>query len=422
MTEFRRKRRKFILVPSGSAGENRPFLWLAQGLKARGHDVTAVVHAPFGQLFHAERIQAAVYGTAEDYEAILRHPDLWHPRRGFALLARNAERTYRHVVPLIREEAAPGRTTLVGAGLAFGARIAAEVDRLPIATIQLQPAAFLSVESPPLLRAGWERFARSPRWLRPAVYALADWHTDWLLAGALNEYRAELGLSPPVRRVFQHYALSPKRVVALFPEWFAPKQRDWPPQSATTRFPLDEQAPAPPLPGPIDEFVSDGECPILFTAGSDNIQAASFLSTAVEVSLRLGRRAVLIVPRQDLAPPHLPKTVRAFASTPFRGLFPRCAAVVHSGEIGTVAEAFLAGVPQLVVAMSHDQPDNGARVQQAGVGEYLYPRQFDGTEGAVRLRRLLESSEVAAKCRDYRRRMVNPIPPERVFEMLEDLR
>ena len=263
---------------------------------------------------------------------------------------------------------------------------------------------------------------RSPHWVRRAVYALVDWHTDWLLAGALNEYRAELRLGAPVRQVFRGYAPSPKRVVALFPEWFGPKQRDWPPQSATTRFPLDEQAPAPPLPGAIEEFVSEAESPILFTAGSANLQAGSFLSTAVEICLRLGRRAVLIVPHENLAPPHLPKNVRAFGPTPFRALFPRCAAVVHHGGIGTVAEAFLAGVPQMIVAMSHDQPDNGARVQRAGVGEYLYPSQFDGVEGSTRLRRLLASPEVADKCRDYRRRMLNPMPPERVLEMLEDVR
>ena len=49
-------------------------------------------------------------------------------------------------------------------------------------------------------------------------------------------------------------------------------------------------------------------------------------------------------------------------------LFPRAAAIVHQGGIGTTAQALRSGKPMLVVAFSHDQPDNGARIEEMGVG------------------------------------------------------
>ncbi len=419
MTDHTPKRRKFILLPAGSAGDVHPFLWLAQGLQARAHEVCAVVHPPFGNLFHEARIRTVSYGTTEDYEDVIRHPDLWHPRRGFALIARNAERLYRLAVPLISEEIAPGRTTLVGAGIAFGARIAAEAYRLPLVTIQLQPAVFFSVLKPPLFRAGWEWFARAPRWLRRLLYRLAYWQTDWLLAEDINEFRSELGSNQPVRRILRDYWMSPQRIVALFPDWYGPRQPDWPPHSVTTRFPFDETASAPALSGPVEEFLAEGGKPILFTPGSANIQCGQFFRVALETAQRLGQRALFVSPARSQIPSALPRSVRQFDFVPFRALFPRCAAVVHHGGIGTVAQGLLAGIPQLIMAMSHDQPDNGARLRQFGVGDYLYPKQFLAAEVAARLRRLTVAPEVARHCREYRQRMLAQPPADRVFELLE---
>jgi len=49
-------------------------------------------------------------------------------------------------------------------------------------------------------------------------------------------------------------------------------------------------------------------------------------------------------------PRTLPASVCVADFAPFQLLFPRCAAVVHHGGIGTVAKALAAGVPQLRTA------------------------------------------------------------------------
>jgi UDP:flavonoid glycosyltransferase YjiC (YdhE family) len=413
-----RQRRKFLLVPTGSAGDVRPFVWLGEGLQSRGHEVCALVHAPFGDLMHAAQLRAVSYGTAEDFDAMARHPDLWHPRRGFELLARMSERWYRHVVPRLREEIATDRTTLLAPPIAFGARLAAEAFQLPLVTVQLQPATFFSVMDPPVLRAGWEWFGRLPRWVRRWIYRRAVARTDAMLAEGLNTYRHELGLGQLVNHIMRGYWMSPHCVLTLFPDWFAPRQSDWPRQTILGRFPPREAGKSK-LHPELETFLAQGEPPVLFAPGSANAQAREFLVVAQQTCERLNRRGLLVTPYREQLPPNLSHRVTHLSHAPFPALMPRCAAVVHHGGIGTLAEALAAGRPQLAMPMSHDQPDNAARMHRLGVGDYLYPRRFTVTRVAQRLEELLGSDKVAQQCRRYQELMNQQIPPEDVFRAVE---
>ncbi|HXZ44225.1 MAG TPA: nucleotide disphospho-sugar-binding domain-containing protein [archaeon] len=413
-------RKKFILVPTGSAGDIHPFVWLGKGLVARGHDVCAIVHRPFDDLMRTAGIRPVAYGTKSEYEAVIRNPDLWHPRKGFELIARMSSRLYREIVPRVREEMTRGRPLLVGAGIAFGARIAAEAFNLPLVTIQLQPAAFMSVENPPVLRAGTEWFIRLPRWVRRLFYKFGCYQTDRLLAGGINAYRAELGLPCPLRGIMCDYWISPLRVIALFPDWFGPKQPDWPPQTVVTRFPLYDESDREAVADELRRFLDDSDPPVLFTPGSANVQAEGFFRTALEACSRLGCRGLFLTPNSEQAPPDLPPSVRHFAYVPFSQVFSRCAAVVHHGGIGTVAQGLAAGVPQLVMAMSHDQPDNGNRLRRMGVGDYLYPGAFRPSVVAEKIQRLITSPAVRTACQEYRLRMEKQMPAEDVFRLVDE--
>jgi rhamnosyltransferase subunit B len=57
-------------------------------------------------------------------------------------------------------------------------------------------------------------------------------------------------------------------------------------------------------------------------------------------------------------------------------VLPRCAALIHHGGIGTTAQAIAAGLPQLVVPTSHDQPDNAVRIRRLCIGDFVLPRAY----------------------------------------------
>jgi UDP:flavonoid glycosyltransferase YjiC (YdhE family) len=101
----------------------------------------------------------------------------------------------------------------------------------------------------------------------------------------------------------------------------------------------------------------------------------------------------------EQVPPALPDGIRHFEYVPFSQVFPRAAAVVHHGGVGTTAQALAAATPQLVMHMAHDQPDNAAHVLRLGVGRPISPKGFRGHRVAKALGELLQSPEVAKQCR-----------------------
>jgi rhamnosyltransferase subunit B len=188
-----------------------------------------------------------------------------------------------------------------------------------------------------------------------------------------------------------------------------------------TRFPLADPIAGDGLGPEIEEFLSEGASPVLFTAGSANSQAGQFFKTAIDACRLLGCRGVLATAFPAQLPTGLPLSVRHFAQVSFSRLFPRCRAVVHHGGIGTTAHALAAGTPQLVVPLSHDQPDNAARVRQLGVGESLAPSKLSVETLVSRLRHLTTSKDIGRGCRDIRERMRQQMPREEVVRLVEEI-
>ena len=106
-------------------------------------------------------------------------------------------------------------------------------------------------------------------------------------------------------------------------------------------------------------------------------------------------------PCPDQLPKQRSDDVRSFSYLPFSQILPRCAAITYHGGIGTMAQAIKAGIPHLVVPNSHDQPDNGCRIERLGLGFCVPPRRYRASEMAATLRGLVDSGGIRARCRDY---------------------
>src|SRR3954447_20166981 len=115
-----------LLVPFGSYGDVHPFIGLAQALRARGHRVTFLLNEFFGPLVRGLGFEMVPLGEAALFEETMRDPDLWHPRRSFAVVARTVMEHARFCSPLLVERYVPGETVAVGGSLAFAMRLAQE--------------------------------------------------------------------------------------------------------------------------------------------------------------------------------------------------------------------------------------------------------------------------------------------------------
>jgi UDP:flavonoid glycosyltransferase YjiC (YdhE family) len=113
--------------------------------------------------------------------------------------------------------------------------------------------------------------------------------------------------------------------------------------------------------------------------------------------------------------------VRHETYIPFSQVLPRCAAIVHHGGIGTCAQGLAAGIPQLVMPMGFDQPDNATRLARLGVAGWVTPGKFTGKRVAVALEKLLGLPGVLEACDRWRQRIVGEQPLERTCELIEEV-
>jgi len=410
-----------LVVAPGSAGDVHPNVGLALALGRRGHRVILVAAAVFEPLARRVGLPFEAYGTEQEYYKILRDPDLWHPYRSFLLVARRLILPLmRPVYDLIAQHHKAGGVVVAASGLTFGARIAQEKLGVPLATVHLQPSLLRSVYEPPVFGFP-DILGHLPRPLRGLYLRAADAMViDRLLAPQLNAFRAELGLAP-VRRVFHQWMHSPQLVVGFFPEWFGLPQPDWPPNVHLTGFPLYDESGAREIPAELEHFLSRGEAPIVFTAGSAMAQGAEFFRISAEVCRGSGRRGILLTQFPEQLPANLPDGVRHFNYVPFSQVLPRATAFVHHGGIGTTAQALAAGVRQLVVPLAHDQPDNALRVRRLGVGDMLPPKNYRTKTVLDRLHRLLESPVIAENCRRRAADLATNTSLERTCDLIEQI-
>ena len=396
---------KYLLLPLGSHGDVHPFVGVGQRLKQRGGDVTLATNEPFRELVERAGLAFISIGADDEFQALVDNPDLWHPRKAFPLIAREAILPgMRRQFELIRGLHTPGETVLVGSALGYGGRLAHEALKLPFVSLHLQPSVLWSEYDSPLLARRLLLGDGVPRRLKRLQFAMGNWVVDRILLKETNAFRRELGL-PPVRHALDMMH-SPQRIVCMFPDWYAPPQPDWPPHVTMADFPRWDEHGVTEPDEEVEEFLA-GESdrpppvdarPIVFTPGTAMIHGAKFFQAAVDACVRLGRRGMLLTRHIEQIPRHLPPGVRHFHYAPLSQVLPRSAALVYHGGIGTLSQALAAGVPHVIMPMAHDQPDNARRIKKLGVGDQLWPERFTGPRLAALLDRLLHSPEVQQSC------------------------
>jgi UDP:flavonoid glycosyltransferase YjiC (YdhE family) len=137
-----------------------------------------------------------------------------------------------------------------------------------------------------------------------------------------------------------------------------------------------------------------------------SLVAASFSTTAMAGQAALLQRvcdafadeqtdAVLTLGGMSLEPFAAPRNVEVVPFSDHDELFPRCAAVVSHGGLGTVLRALAHGVPLLLLPLGRDQHINAGRVARLGAGIHLA-----STAPTDRIRRALEQLTVAPDFRE----------------------
>ncbi len=385
-----------VLHTFGSLGDLHPYL--ALGLADRGHRVTVATSSSYRQ--RVERLGFEFHPVQPEFDpgdpALLKR--VMNPRSGTEFVMNQL------YFPGLREgfkdlaAICEGKDMLISSPIGYAAILVAATSGIPWLSTALAPISFFSRHDPPLLIPELLGVKPLHGLNRVAILVGRLLARSW--AAPYRQLRSELGMAPAANPIFEGI-FSPRGVLALFSPQLAAPQSDWPPETRIAGFLYHDGAePDEGLSAELEHFLGAGAPPLVFTLGSAAVEVAGdFYRQSLAAAQRLGHRAVLVVGRGGLGrlPEDLPEGVLAVEYAPYSALFPRAAAIVHQGGIGTTARALRAGKPMLVVPFAQDQFDNAAHVRRLGVGLALRSRRYRGDRAVRWLARLLEDEAIGKR-------------------------
>lgn len=385
----------YLFATWDGGGNVGPELALARRLVARGHRVT-VLASPM--------LQPQVVATGARFTPWQRAPHRRHQSQPDPFADHNLH-TPKEVIGGLLDQVIVGPAAdyaadveaaldaqpadaVVATFLLFGALAAAERRDLP--TIALMPNVYvLPARGLPPYGTGWPA-ARGPlgRLRDAGVNRLARrlWSSG---TSGMNAARHGLGL-PPLDHVFEQLERTTRILVLTsaafdFPArlpanvgYVGPQLAD-PAWASSTDLPAGDEPLV--LVGMSSTFMDQAETLRLIVAGLAELPVRALVTTGPEID----PRAVTGTDR-----------IRVVRAAPHTEVLGHARAMVSHGGHGTVAKALVAGVPQLVMPLGRDQPDNAARVVAAGAGLRL-PRDTRPGEIARAVRTLLDEPSFARR-------------------------
>ncbi|GAT33857.1 rhamnosyltransferase subunit B [Terrimicrobium sacchariphilum] len=389
------RRLRVLFTPFGSEGDVNPLIWIAEGMAARGHEVVFIITPHYQRLIDKKGFTAVPIGTEEQFLAFARNPKAWDPRNGPRTVIKGMVDTIPEAVAAF-DRAGDQFDLAILSTLGVAIASLAEAKGIPRIMVHMQPICVRSIHDFPLFMTSMGFLQHTPLWFKRAFFWLVD-RLIWVVAERpLNRLRSQLGLQR-WRSFYDEGLHGGLGGIAMFPDWFAAPQSDWPQGVRTSNFPVTFKT--QPLPPELDSFLSRGEPPIIWTHGSANFDIEHFQRCAIRATHEIGRRCLLVsLDRPTIA---LPPGTFHYPHVPFENIFPKCLAAVHHGGIGTTSKAVAAGIPQLIIPKSHDQPDNAQRISRLGLGKMLAYRHLDTPRLAATLQELISSDKIRATCQSY---------------------
>jgi UDP:flavonoid glycosyltransferase YjiC (YdhE family) len=147
----------------------------------------------------------------------------------------------------------------------------------------------------------------------------------------------------------------------------------------------------------LQNFLSKGAPPICISFGSMVNRDADRIDKIVNEALTLTNNRGLVLSGWSDVKHRVSDNVLYLNAVPHDWLLPQCRAIVHHGGAGTTSAGLRAGIPNIVVPFTADQPFWGRRVHAAGAG----PRPIFVKKLSVEklIRAILEAEDEAVRTR-----------------------
>jgi sterol 3beta-glucosyltransferase len=204
----------------------------------------------------------------------------------------------------------------------------------------------------------------------------------------VNGLRERVGLATDTDVMTQTWASEMLNIIGVSPS-ICRRPADWSANHLLSGFlnpPVEFTAEVPP-PG-LEDFLESGSPPVYFTFGSMMIEDLDYLEAVADIwrdTVRtVGCRAIFQLPWRDLSAFPADENIFKLQRSPYKTVFPRCAAVVHHGGAGTTQCSLMAGCPSVIVAHLADQFFWGSELERLGVAGPTQRRRRLSAQGLAR--------------------------------------
>jgi sterol 3beta-glucosyltransferase len=417
---------KIGLQTWGSDGDIRPFLALAGGLRARGHEVSLVVtsvdnkdYSSYGRAmdFAISHVGARSY---DDKTTRLFQDKIIGTENSLKQIEIILDHFFNPVISEMFDAAewlCRENDVIIGHSIHHPVQTAAEKAGKPHATVMMNHAGVYSKHSPIY------GVPNLGKWMNPYWWKLFHFTMDRTIGVDVNKLRKRVGL-PPVTKIADTVWISKALNLIAETSAIGRKQPDWPDYHHVCGvFTIPSAAEQWTMPDDLKRFLEAGPPPVFITLGSMYSLDASpgiITETLVQGALLAGCRAIVQSRWDELREFHDHPGIYKIQKAPHRNIFPYCSMVVHHGGAGTTHSATLHGCPSVVIEHIADQSFFANELQRLGVApRVLHRRNVTAGKLASAIRSVLDSPDMKKRAEELGAFMQKENGVKRAVELIE---
>ena len=354
------------ILTYGSRGDVQPFLPLSLGLMARGHKVKLAAPQRFKNLVEGHGINfVPLAGDPEDLSRRLNNVG-FNPFKQMREMMDHAVAIGAEVAGQVEEACRDADLIVHTFAHAVGAHTIAREKNIPDVHIQTFPmftptGDYPNVAMPDLKLRALNYFSH---------YA-SNRISKWTAAFGYEQVRRRAGL--PKRKLYFPFdkdpLLPPTLILCAWSPSILPRSREWKANVHVTGyffFDFEDSSYQPS--NELQTFLAAGEKPICISFGSMVNRDAKRIDEVIRESLKQTQHRGIILSGWGGVDQSSSKDLLYLESVPHDWLLPRCQMVIHHGGAGSTAAGLSAGIPNIVVPFTADQPFWGRRVHAIGAG------------------------------------------------------
>jgi vancomycin aglycone glucosyltransferase len=338
---------KIALVILGTRGDVQPMIALATGLMKNGHEVIICAPSENEQLARKYNCRFVAFGP-EIKKDIKENPEKQKGGVAVKITPGRGKKIIGDQMNLLPDKI-KGVDLVLAAGIVIGAQTAADILKVPYRLVAFYPIILGTTMDDPFKSRVMFGFGRRMM--------------NLIMKGFINKNRAKYGL-PPIKDVWEHW-LGENVIIACDREII--KAREGSAFAFTqTGFMLLPSKDG--LPDKVDAFINSGKPPVYIGFGSNPVVHTEKYHQIFEQVRDTSNQRLIISKGWSEFPESNSRDILYVDELPFELLFPRLAAVIYHGGIGTMAAIVRAGIPQAAFPFMGDQFENSRQIVKSGLG------------------------------------------------------